>query len=364
MQTEGKRKFLIDIAFLAVILAIIYLVFKFLSVYLLPFVIGIAVTFFVQKPVKAIHKKTKIAKAPLTVFLVILLYLVIVAALILLGILLYRWLASIAKLLPNLVPTVSAVLGDVNTTLSQFSTELPESLVTSLQNLPTDLIGKLTEGITGFLSKFATAAATGAPTLLIGIIITLVASCYIAKDYDTIIRFAYRHCPKKAWEIITDIKDIFVSNIFKMLKGYLLLMLITFVELNIGLLLIGQDNSILLSAIICVVDILPVLGTGTVVIPWALICLITGNIWKAIGLLLIYIVITIVRNFLEPKVIGEQVGLHPLITLLSMFCGLKLIGVLGVFLFPIILIILNDLSKRGKINFRIAGSPASEEKSA
>lgn len=141
-----------------------------------------------------------------------------------------------------------------------------------------------------------------------------------------------------------------------MLKGYILLMLITFTELTIGLLLIGQSNAILLAAIICVIDILPVLGTGAVVIPWALISLFTGNILKAIGLILMYIVITIIRNFLEPKVIGNQVGLHPLITLLSMFCGLRLLGFVGLFGFPLTLIVLNDLYKRGKLNLNFDSS--------
>lgn len=133
-------------------------------------------------------------------------------------------------------------------------------------------------------------------------------------------------------------------------------MLITFTELTIGLLLIGQSNAILLAAIICVIDILPVLGTGAVVIPWALISLFTGNILKAIGLILMYIVITIIRNFLEPKVIGNQVGLHPLITLLSMFCGLRLLGFVGLFGFPLTLIVLNDLYKRGKLNLNFDSS--------
>ena len=133
-------------------------------------------------------------------------------------------------------------------------------------------------------------------------------------------------------------------------------MLITFVELSLGFLLIGQKNAILLGAIICVIDVLPVLGTGAVVIPWALISLFTGNIWKAIGLILIYIIITIVRNFLEPKVIGNQVGLHPLITLLSMFCGLKLLGIIGLFGFPLTLIVINDLYKNGKLKFNFTST--------
>lgn len=362
MQTEAKRKFLIDITFFAVIAIIIYILFKFLSAYLLPFVIGILVSFLVQKPVKAINKKTHIAKGPITVLFVIFTYLAIVAAVILICFLIYRWLTGIAKLLPSILPTVSGILSDFNTTLSQTLTNTPEAVVEYLNDLPATLIGSLTSGITDLLSTIAKGAATGAPELLISVIVTIVASCYIANDYDTIISFAQRHAPKKFWSILIDIKDIFSRNIFKMLKGYLLLMAITFVELNIGLLLIGQENSLMLSAIICVVDILPVLGTGTIVIPWALIVLITGNIWKAIGLLLLYVVITVVRNFLEPKVIGEQVGLHPLITLLAMFSGLRLLGLIGLFIFPLTLIVINNLYKSGKIKFSIVGSPASEDR--
>ena len=146
-----------------------------------------------------------------------------------------------------------------------------------------------------------------------------------------------------------------------MLKGYLALMFLTFIELSVGLLILGQSNAVLLAAIISVIDILPVLGTGAIVIPWAVISLFTGNIWKAIGLILLYIVITVIRNFSEPKIIGKQVGLHPLLTLLSMFCGLKLLGILGLFLCPLTLIIINDLYKRQKINLNFLKIKAKAE---
>lgn len=362
MQTEAKRKFLIDIAFFVVVVAIIYILFKFLSVYLLPFVIGIAVSFIVQKPVKAINKKTRIPKGPITVFFVIFTYFAIVAVLTFVCFLLYQWLANIVKLLPSIIPTITSILSDFNASLSEKLTSTPDELVTFINNLPSTLIGNLTKFITNLLSTIAKSAATGAPKLLISVIITVVASCYIASGYDSIIKFAYRHTPNKIWSTIIDVKQIFGKNLIKMLKGYLLLMIITFAELSIGLLIIGQNNAVMLAAIICVIDILPVLGTGAIVIPWALISLITGNIWKAIGLLILYIFVTIIRNFLEPKVIGDQVGMHPLLTLLSMFCGLKLIGFIGMFVFPLILIIIVTLYKNGKIKLFVPNSPASKDK--
>ncbi len=352
LTTEKKQKFLVDIAFYTVIIAIVYFAFKFLSLYLLPFVIGIFVSFFVQKPVKAINKKTKIAKGPLTITFVVGSYILILVVIILLIYLIYRWLSGIVAILPGMMPEFLEFVNGLNLSLTEILEGLPEAVTNYISTLPT----KLTDAIGSLglaLSDWALNLATSIPSYLISIIVTVVASCYIAYDYDKIILFAKQKTPHKTWSIIVEIKDTFFKNIFKMLKGYILLMLITFTELSIGLLLIGQSNAILLAAIICVIDILPVLGTGAVVIPWAIISLFTGNIWKALGLIIMYIFITIMRNFLEPKVIGNQVGLHPLITLLAMFCGLKLLGIVGLFVFPVALIILNDLTKRGKINLSL-----------
>lgn len=355
MTTNARRKFLIDFAFWGVIIAIVYIAFNLLSSYLLPFVIGILVSFLVQKPVKAICKKTKVAKGPLTIIFVVGLYLLFVAVIVLLIYLLYRWLSSLVNILPDLMPDLIEFMREVNITLTQILKDLPAAVTSYINALPSKLLGAV-ESLGISLSNLALDFATNIPSYLITIIVTIVASCYIAYDYDKIIQFAKRHIPKKAWLVIIDVKDTFFTNIFKMLKGYILLMLITFTELTIGLLLLGQKSAVLLAAIICVIDILPVLGTGAVVIPWAIISLFTGSILKGIGLLLMYIIITVIRNFLEPKVIGNQVGLHPLITLIAMFSGLRLLGIVGLFGFPLALIVLNDLYKRGKISFKLSSN--------
>ncbi len=351
MQTEAKRKFLIDVAFLTVICVIIYFIFKFLSVYLLPFVIGIFVSFIVQKPVRFISSKTKIPKNITTVIFVVFTYLFILGIVILIGIGLYSWLNSLLKLIPSLKEPLFSALDTVSSYLSNLLKNVPPSLINSLSGIPEKTLNNITGALTSNLPKIALSVAEAAPSLIISTIVTIVASCYIAGDYSNIVKYLYKHSPKNVWDIVIEIKELFTKTIFRLVRGYLLLMIITFFELAIGLALIGQNNFIMLAAIICIIDILPVLGTGAVVIPWALISLLTGNILKAILLLLLYIVITIVRNFLEPKVIGEQVGLHPLVTLIAIFSGYKLIGFWGIFLFPVTLIILHDLHKNGKIQF-------------
>ena len=130
-----------------------------------------------------------------------------------------------------------------------------------------------------------------------------------------------------------------MGSVFKLLKGYAILMLMTFLELSAGFLILRVKYALLLSLLIAVIDILPVLGTGTVLIPWGIAEILFKNTGLGIGILVIYAVITVIRNFAEPKIIGRQIGINPLFTLLSMFIGIKLLGFAGVIIFPTALIV-------------------------
>ena len=129
----------------------------------------------------------------------------------------------------------------------------------------------------------------------------------------------------------------------KYLRSYALILLITFGELSLGLVLLGVDNAVLIAFCIALFDILPVAGTGGIMIPWAIFSLIGGDWGFAVGLVVIWAVITIVRNIIEPKIVGRQVGLHPLLALIAMFVGTKLFGLVGLFLLPLTLAIVLPL---------------------
>ena len=106
---------------------------------------------------------------------------------------------------------------------------------------------------------------------------------------------------------------------------------------------------ILVCALTAIVDVLPILGTGTVLIPWSLIALIMGNWQLSICLAVSYIIVAIVRNFLEPKIIGQSIGLHPLVTLFCMYFGLKILGFVGMIGVPLIVITIVKIQETGKI---------------
>ena len=150
------------------------------------------------------------------------------------------------------------------------------------------------------------------------------------------------------------IKDYTIKILFKYIRSYALILSITFAELMIGFgimhFITGLQNIFLLALLIAVFDILPIVGTGTILIPWAIISLIIGDYASAICLLVIYAVITVVRQFIEPKIVGQQVGLHPVATLLAMIVGSRLFGGLGLLGVPIALAIIKDLNDHGKIH--------------
>lgn len=169
-------------------------------------------------------------------------------------------------------------------------------------------------------------------------------------DYEKITSFVIGQFSPKGREIVLDIKEYIVGTLFKIVKAYSIIICITFIELSIGLSILRVESAISIALLIACVDILPVLGTGGIVIPWIFIELFKGNVALAIGLTIIYVIITIIRNIIEPKIVGEQIGLHPLIMLICMFVGVKFFGVSGLFVLPIIMIILKNLNDSGKIH--------------
>ena len=152
-------------------------------------------------------------------------------------------------------------------------------------------------------------------------------------------------CGQKIYDNAVKIKNILVNSVFKFAKGYLIILGITFSELFLGFTVLKIKYVLLLAAVISLIDILPVLGTGTVLIPWAAVEFIMGNTAKGTSLAALYIVITVVRNFAEPKIIGKQMGIKPLFTLLAMFIGIKLFGLAGIFILPIMLIVVIEYYK-------------------
>lgn len=212
-----------------------------------------------------------------------------------------------------------------------------------------DSILSFVKSMSSTVVKAIVSVAGGIPSFFIKFLFTIVSSFFFTIDYYKITRFILRQFSEKNQNIIINIKKNGIDTIFKFIRAYAILITITFIELSIGLSILKISNSILIAALIAIIDILPILGTGGILLPWAIISIITGNIGLAIGLVSLYLLILIIRQVLEPKIVGNQIGLHPIVTLICMFVGAQLLGFIGLFLLPILVTILNKMNDEGVI---------------
>ena len=222
-----------------------------------------------------------------------------------------------------------------------------------------EIISSVSVSLVGGLSSLL---ATSLPGLFIKLLLMIISTFFIAVDYRKLTHFILRQLSPAGKHILFEIKQYIVGTLFVCIRSYALIMSITFVELAIGLSIIGVDRAVLIALGIAVFDILPVLGTGGIMLPWAAIRALAGDYRMAISLFVVYLIITVIRNIIEPKIVGQQIGLHPVVTLISMFVGLQLFGAVGLFGLPITLSLLRNLNDNGTIHlYRTTDDPEPQE---
>ena len=192
------------------------------------------------------------------------------------------------------------------------------------------------------VAKLLGSVVSSFPRLLMGTLVSSVGFIYLTSDMDGAAKSIMTLVPERHRERV---KSVFVEvseAVFSYLRAYATIMSVNFVILSVGLTVVGVKNPLLGGVIIAFVDALPILGCGTVLIPWAAWCFLSGEAIRGAGLLILLGVIYIVRQFLEPRVIGKMTGVHPFVALASVYVGLKLGGVGGMVLAPIILMCVNQ----------------------
>lgn len=351
MTTENKRNFLINLTFALVIIGGGYLILRFAAGYLFPFFIGIALAALTQKPAKILSEKLKIKSGILAAVLVLLIFLLLILTLIFAVVKAYGFLGEALGNFKVFLPKISEAFTQFTHKISTFFDGVQSDMLTGER--VTEFVGTFLESsfaqITDFVSSYAAHVATRLPSLIFTLTVTVAASCYIAKDYEKIKEYVKDIIPQKITSRYVEIRNAAFDGVFKMAKGYFLMFLITLALLSLGFVVLGKKNWLVLAAVTAVVDILPVLGTGTVLLPWAVLEFVFGNTFFGVGLTILYLSITVIRHVLEPKIIGRQTGLHPLVCLAAMFVGLRSAGLLGLVVLPFALAVILKLLRSGKI---------------
>lgn len=353
MESEKRKKFIINFIYVAIIIFLVFMVIKYGLTLVTPFIFGFLIAYFIKKPARFISSKLKIPYKFVSFLLVFIFYCTIGLLLSVIGVKLVSKILEIVYSLPSfyyarMEPFLSLTFDNIE----EMVLHMDPALVSTLNDIFTQFtktLGQLISSISMKVVSFITGYASSLPGLFIKILLMIISTFFISGDYDKLTEFVYRQFSSKGKALLISIKEYIVGTLFVCIRSYILIMSITFIELSIGLSIIKVENSIVIAFLIAIFDILPVLGTGGIMIPWTIITAIQGNIPMAIALLVVYLVITVIRNILEPKIVGSQIGLHPVVTLVSMFVGAQLFGVIGLFGFPITLSLLRHLNDTGVI---------------
>lgn len=348
---RSQRRFLwlrLGIRFLilaGVVLALL-LFGKFALELCLPFLLALILTSLMEPLMKFLHRLCKLPRS----FLSLLLILLLVGALggALTGLVWKGW-QEASALYGNwdqMWASFQAMYRELTEITNRLFSFFPENVQSLLRDLSDRLLAWLNELASRLVPK-TTSAARSISSFVVAFLFFLLAWYFTAADYSDLCRTVSEKTPSSLRRVWSQFRKAFSAAFGGYLKAELLISLAVMVILGVGFTIMGQPYGLLLAFLLAVLDFIPILGAGTVLVPWAVIDLLLGNWTKAVYLLILWGVITLFRRLMEPKIVGDQTGLHPLLSLFAIYAGMRLGGVLGMILGPVVVLMARNLWQAG-----------------
>lgn len=337
------------ILYIVLVLIVVYLLFK-LGIFLFPFTLALFFSIMTQPFSRFLEKKLKFSQKIATIVSIVL-FLVIFLGFISLSAL--RLSGEIYKLSINLNKYSKEAQSLWNTAIDKIYSLLgyfPEGFDEQVKNSINGFIRMGTSKLGSFINSLIN-FITSIPTIILYICITILSTFFISLDKNKIMAFLEQQFPKSWIKKVYNIKREMFNVLGSYIRAQIILMTICFFELLISFnilsfLKFNLPYPLIFSIVICIIDALPILGAGAVLLPWSLISFVTGDINLGLALLVIYFLVLSVRQMLEPKLISQNLGVHPLVTLISMYSGFKFFGVIGFLIGPVVMIILKNVFSR------------------
>lgn len=359
-RLRQQKDFLTGFAFWVVWLVILWVVLKAAGSVLLPFLVAFAVAALLSGVVQFITERMHIQRGIVAVAVVLFFYIILAVFFYFAGSYLVRLIYDTSRelsvfLSDTIVPVMQRFYRWLDHFLSVFYPAEQTGKTSGLHGMGEESAqtlknaGKLMSGISDGVIDGVSGMAAGIPGFFMKLLIAVIATVFMELEFPEIKAFLKRQIPAEYQRAFRDGKNYVTGTMGKCILSYCLIFGITFAELTAGLFLLGIKNAFAIAFIIAVLDILPVLGTGTVLIPWAVLAFASGRISAGVGVFGLYLVITVVRNLIEPKLVGKQMGLSPVIMLPCMLIGLKFFGIIGLFVVPLLVSFLKQLNDRGII---------------
>jgi sporulation integral membrane protein YtvI len=358
---EKRKAFIINFIYAVICVGLFYVFIKYCLGVLAPFIIAFILAYALQRPIKWAKKKLRLKSHGIISFLLVLLVVCIVfGALSIAVLVLFNELKSFASYLTTQFSSIDELIVTLENYAMGVIVRLPESVRGTIGDYVTNAFDSLGKGQSELDLSMLSAPLSGAwsvvkslPSTILSVVVAVVSCFFMANDYDKVKDLFLSFFSESKRKNVIKTKRSATRALAKLFKAYITIMAITFAEMFLGLFLLKligvYDGSYIaiISFVTCIIDIIPVLGTGTVLIPWAVYNLIFGNFGMGVGLLVIYAVITVIRQIVEPKLVANEAGLPAIVTIMAMFLGVRIFGAFGIILLPFTVIILKLLYDEG-----------------
>jgi len=350
------REWLIKGAFFGGCVFLLWVVGRYLFAWFLPFLLGSLIAYILRPLAGLIKRHSRMGMRRASIVSAVLFYLVLGGGFWLLGAYLFGRAQQFGERLPELYETgVQPMLQTISQRIEEvaggraFAGTVGAGASSALDIVNNALGGAATTASQRGLELLGNFAGK-LPIAAIAVIFTILSSVLILADYPKIREGAIGFIPEQHRETVLGLRDYLFTTIGRALRAYAIIMGGTFVILATGLWALGRSSFFAAAAFIALLDFLPIIGSGMVLLPWGIYLLLTGSTGTGVGMIALWVGISILREVLEPRILGGQIGLHPLAAVTAMYAGLRIAGVWGLIFAPILCLMVRHLYRKGVPN--------------
>lgn len=346
---EFYRKYsktIFDIALLVITIFLFMYLFSVIFDVAKPVFVALLIYLFIEPTVKFFNKKLRIKKPIAATISLFLLVLIIFGFIITIGILLFTQFRDFSTKLPEYLRYLQTEFTSLVNKYSDMLDNISPDLVDNIASYISSLSGTIVSFFEGLFFSLVSSLSS-ISGWVITIVLAIVLAFFLSLEIEVWDRFAKKNTPKTFKKGYYFLKENVIKGIMAWLKAQLKLITITFILVLIGLLLLQVDGALMIAFAAGLLDLLPVLGVSTIFIPWIVYSLIVGDVMMALYLGIIFIVIVVVRQLLEPRITGDSLGVSPFIMLSFMLISLAVFGIAGLLLAPILIVTLKSLIDQG-----------------
>lgn len=329
------------------ILLMIYVMPQIFSMFA-PFIFAYLMAVLLNPLVSKLNQKIRLPRRLLALILVILVFAGLAT---LLGWFIYsiaNEAVSLARNFQSIWDSITAALNFINSKFEWLMDYLPSGLGEMFGNIMDNAYQWLKTASGNFLNSIVSRTATITTKVgsgIMAVFIFIIAAYFTTAEYQTISNLIKKKLSSRMYGHFSMLRDATKSALGGYFKAQLLLALLAFVVMFSALVIYGQAYAFLIALVLAFIDFLPIVGTAVILVPWGVLTIAAGDILKGVFLLILAGAFFLLRRIVEPKIVGSQTGLHPLVALISIYVGMKIFGVWGAILGPIIMMVIISVAK-------------------